>query len=190
MTDLPLTRRDALVATLAAAGALATTAEAATPPAALTGHEHDWDWLVGAWNVEHRQLTARLAGATDWLEFTGTSRLWLTMGGLGTVDDNWLDTPRGAYRAMGVRAFDAKTGLWSIWWVDPRNLSTLEPPVRGGFKDGVGLFSGADTFNGRPIVVRYTWSEMRRNSAHWEQAFSPDGGATWETNWRMDFTRA
>ena len=26
-------------------------------------------------------------------------------------------------------------------------------------------------------------------SAYWEQAFSPDGGKTWEVNWRMDFTR-
>ncbi|TJV23098.1 MAG: DUF1579 domain-containing protein, partial [Mesorhizobium sp.] len=23
----------------------------------------------------------------------------------------------------------------------------------------------------------------------WEQAFSPDGGKTWETNWIMDFAR-
>ena len=27
-------------------------------------------------------------------------------------------------------------------------------------------------------------------SAHWEQAFSPDGGKTWEVNWVMEFSRA
>jgi hypothetical protein len=155
----------------------------------LTGHEHDWDWLVGRWNVRHRQLKGRLAGSTEWKEFAGTSELWLTLGGLGTVDDNFIDLPEGAYRAVGVRAFDVKTGLWSIWWLDPRN-PTIEPPVMGGFKDGVGTFQNADTLNGRPIVVRYRWTDITPTSAHWQQAFSPDGGATWEPNWEMDFTRA
>ena len=26
-------------------------------------------------------------------------------------------------------------------------------------------------------------------AARWEQAFSADGGATWEVNWVMEFTR-
>jgi len=155
----------------------------------LTGHEHDWDWLVGRWNVRHRQLKGRLSGSTQWQEFAGTSELWLTLGGLGTVDDNFIDLPGGAYRAVGVRALDVKTGLWSIWWLDARN-PTIDPPVMGGFKDGVGTFQNDDTLNGRPIVVRYRWTDITPTSAHWQQAFSPDGGATWEPNWEMDLTRA
>jgi len=62
--------------------------------------------------------------------------------------------------------------------------------VRGGFKDGVGVFVGEDTLNGRPITVRFRWSEITATSAKWEQAFSPDGGVTWETNWEMDLSRA
>jgi hypothetical protein len=156
---------------------------------ALTGREHDWDWLVGRWTVRHHRLKARLAGSTEWEDFAGTSALWLTLGGLGTVDDNVLELPSGTYRAVGIRAFDVKTGLWSIWWLDAR-ASTIEPPVRGGFKDGIGTFEGDDTLNGRPIKVRFRWSRIAPSSAHWEQAFSPDGGATWETNWVMDFARA
>ena len=41
----------------------------------------------------------------------------------------------------------------------------------------------------KPIRVRFTWSKMTPASAHWEQAFSPDGGKTWETNWIMDMQR-
>jgi len=152
-------------------------------------HAHDWDWLVGRWNVRHRRLKARLAGSREWEEFTGSSIVWLTMAGLGTVDDNVIDLPGGAYRAVGIRSFDVKTALWSIWWLDGRN-PTIDPPVRGGFKDGIGLFTGDDTFNGRPIVVRFRWTAITPTSAHWEQAFSPDGGKTWETNWVMEFTRA
>jgi len=184
------TRRGVMATALAVGvgAVVASGAQAALP--ALTGHEHDWDWLVGRWSVRHHQLKARLAGSKDWEDFAGTSVTWLGMGGLGTLDDNVLELPGGTYRAMGVRAFDAETGLWSIWWLDGRNAGALDPPVRGGFKDGIGTFEGDDTLRGKPVKVRFQWSKITLTSAHWEQAFSPDGGATWETNWTMEFTRA
>ncbi|HJQ37589.1 MAG TPA: DUF1579 domain-containing protein, partial [Thermoanaerobaculia bacterium] len=52
--------------------------------------------------------------------------------------------------------------------------------------DGVGHFEGDDHHEGTPVRVRFTWTQEPR----WEQAFSTDGGATWETNWIMRFTRA
>jgi hypothetical protein len=55
---------------------------------------------------------------------------------------------------------------------------------------GLGAVTADDTLDGKPIKVRFQWTEMKANSAHWEQAFSPDAGATWEVNWRMQFTRA
>jgi hypothetical protein len=161
-----------------------------TQPEAQQSALHDFDFLIGSWRVHHYRLKARLADNHDWVEFEGTSRLEMTMNGAGTFDDNWLDLPGGAYRAVGIRAYDPKTGLWSIWWLDGRSpQGPLDPPVRGRFENGVGTFLGDDVFNGKPIKVRYTWSRITPNSAHWEQAFSPDAGKTWETNWRMDLTR-
>jgi len=96
--------------------------------------------------------------------------------------------PGGTYRGVGICALDAKTGQWSSWWLDSRNAS-IDTPMRGSFKDGVGTFLGDDTLNGRPIKTRILWSQITPTSVHWEQAFSPDGGATWETNWISDFTR-
>jgi hypothetical protein len=156
----------------------------------LEARQHDWDWLVGRWNVKHHRLKGRLIGSTEWEDFNGTSVLWLTLDGLGTVDDNVIEIPGGTYRAMGIRAFDAKAGTWSIWWLDARYPERIDPPVHGGFKDGVGTFIGDDVLNGKPIKMRFRWSSITPTSAHWEQAFSPDGGTTWETNWTMEFTRA
>lgn len=191
MSDFTQTRRATILAALAMSGgggALAATSQA--PASAPTGHEHDWDWLVGKWNVKHERLNGRLVGSTEWETFDGTSELWLTLGGLGTIDDNVIHIPSGSYRAVGLRAFDPKAGKWLIWWLDGRNPEKIEPPVAGGFKDGRGVFEGEDVLNGRPIKVRFEWSRITKTSAHWEQAFSPDGGRTWEVNWRMDFTRA
>ncbi len=150
---------------------------------------HDWDFLVGRWNVRHRRLKARLAGSTEWDEFDGTCVNWPTLGGEGNVDDNLLELPGGTYRALGIRALNAKDGYWMIWWLDQRYL-TIDTPMRGGFKDGVGTFLADETFNGRPIKVRFRWSEITPTSARWEQAFSPDAGASWEINWIMHFRRA
>jgi hypothetical protein len=151
---------------------------------------NDFDFLVGHWQVHHRRLKERLANNHEWIEFEGTSVLQKTMGGYGTFDDNVLDFPGGAYRAVGLRSFDPKSGQWSIWWLDSRTpLGPLDPPVRGGFHDGVGTFLADETFNGKPIRVRFQWSRITSTSCHWEQAFSSDNGASWETNWVMDFKR-
>lgn len=151
---------------------------------------HAFDFLVGEWTVRHRRLDKRLAGCTEWSEFNGRSRLRQLIGGYANLDENVIELPQGTYEAFTVRLFDPERGVWSIYWVDGRNPAKMEPPVVGGFKDGVGIFSGDDTFEGRPIRVRFIWSRITRDSARWEQAFSVDGEKTWETNWEMDFTRA
>jgi hypothetical protein len=112
------------------------------------------------------------------------------MDGYGNVDDNFLGLPGNPYHGVGLRAYDPKTGEWAIWWVDSRMPhNPLDPPVKGRFVDGVGTFYSDDTLRGKPIRVRYTWSHITPRSAQWEQAYSPDGGTTWETNWHMDFER-
>jgi hypothetical protein len=151
---------------------------------------HDFDFLAGTWRVHHRRLKDRLAGSDEWQEFAGTSVGQLILDGAGNLDDNVLELPDGTYRAATLRSYDAASGQWSIWWLDGRHpRGPLDPPMVGSFSDGVGLFLADDTFQGRPIRVRFIWSEITDASARWEQAFSTDGGATWEVNWIMTFTR-
>ena len=146
-------------------------------------------WQEGRWNVRHRKLRERLTGCTDWQEFDGTCAAWPVLGGQGNIEDNALDDPSGAYRAIAVRAFDPAAGLWSIWWLDGRSPANLDVPVRGRFENGIGTFLADDVLEGRPIKIRFRWSGITADSAVWEQAFSADGGESWEVNWVMDFTR-
>ena len=151
---------------------------------------HDFDFFHGRWTVAHRRLKDRLAGCTEWERFGGTSDVQPLLGGAGNVDDNVIELPSGTYRAATLRSFDPATRQWAIWWLDERTPDHIDPPVMGAFANGIGRFEGDDTFNGRPIRVYYQWSEITANSARWEQGFSTDGGATWEVNWVMHFTRA
>lgn len=191
------TFRSLIAASVLAASLGSMTAEAAQDPpkgradVPNLASLHDFDFLAGRWRVHHRRLRERLAGSHEWVEFEGTCEMRPLMDGYANVDDNVLNMPEGAYRGIGLRSYDTKTGQWAIWWVDSRNPhAALDPPVKGRFENGVGTFYSDDTLRGKPIRVRYTWSQVTPRSAHWEQAFSPDAGKTWEVNWVMDFVRA
>ena len=147
---------------------------------------HDFDFLRGSWRVHNRRLLKRLQHADEWEEFKAmTPENFAVLDGLGNIDElHTEDDPIG----MSLRFFNRETGQWSIYWVSHRD-GVLQPPVVGGFKDGVGIFEGADVWDGKPIRVRFTWSDITPTSARWQQSFSPDDGQTWELNWVMDFTR-
>lgn len=189
-TTFPTHTRREFVATISAMGsALALGLPRYAQGKALSSHANDWQWLLGTWDVSHRRLKERLAGSNEWQEFGGRSALWLTMGGLGTVDDNIVELPGDTYRGLTIRAFDSKQLKWAIWWLDGRKSTYIEPPVLGGFDGDVGTFIGRDKFNGRPITVRFRWNDIHSPRPWWEQAFSTDEGVTWEINWRNYFTR-
>jgi hypothetical protein len=154
-------------------------------PAAPT----DFDFEIGDWTVRHRRLKERLAGCDEWVEFHGDSSTRKVLGGYGNVEDNRLEMPDGTYRAIAIRSFDAKARAWSIWWLDGRFPDRIDVPVVGRFVDGIGTFLADDVLAGRPIRIRFTWTATDPAHPRWEQAFSADGGATWETNWIMDFAR-
>ena len=149
----------------------------------------DFDFLIGSWKVGHRRLRSRLAGDDRWDAFEGTMVAHLILRGQGNFDENFIDLPGGAYRACTVRLFHAASATWSIHWIDGRDPG-IDPAMTGGFVEGVGTFRGVDKVGGRSVDVRFLWSDVTSRSAVWRQAFSADGGATWETNWIMEFARA
>jgi hypothetical protein len=149
----------------------------------------DFDFWPGEWHVHNRWLRERLAGSDEWEEYEATSSAWKILDGLGNADEFRTDH-NGGFTGMSFRCFDPKTRQWSIYWADSRRPGLLDPPVFGSFAGDIGVFEGDDTFGGRPIRVRFTWSRVTTPTPRWEQAFSEDGGESWETNWVMDFTPA
>jgi hypothetical protein len=107
------------------------------------------------------------------------------------MDEYLLHKQTATYRAVALRAYDPVKDEWSIWWLDQRYpAGRLDPPMKGRFDNGVGIFYGDYVAaDGRPHRTRFIWSRISPNSAHWEQADSADGGKTWDTNWIMDFRR-
>ena len=154
------------------------------------GRRRDFDFLFGRWNVRNRRLRKRLAGSDEWEEFEATSVARPLLDGLGNEDEFRTDHDGGMI-GMSFRFFDPSDGLWSIYWADSRRCGVLDPPVFGSFAGGIGIFEGEDDVRGPadPSCASPGRASTRR-TPRWEQAFSADGGETWETNWIMDFTRA
>ena len=148
-----------------------------------------FDFLMGAWNVQHRRLTERLIGSDNWQVFSGQMNARPLLDGIGNMDDNQLDLPGDPYRAISLRTYDPANDKWAIWWLDGRRPHSLDVPVLGQFHEGIGVFFAEDVLEGKPIKVRFKWTGTDTDTPRWEQAFSPDDGITWEVNWTMDFSR-
>jgi hypothetical protein len=147
----------------------------------------DFDFLFGEWVVRNRRLKERLKGCTEWEEFEGTCRARPILDGLGNIDEFTLERPSGRVRAITVRLFNPASREWSIYW--SAGSGRFDVPMVGRF-DGVrGEFFSQELFEGRHIFSRFIWSVREAGSCRWEQAYSADGGSTWETNWTMEFSR-
>nr|WSZ13431.1 hypothetical protein OH837_08915 [Streptomyces canus] len=147
---------------------------------------HDFDFFHGEWEVLNRRRADFLDPDSPWEEFPATSRCWPLFDGAANVDE--IDMPHLAAKGATLRLFDPDTEQWSLNWAASRS-GKLFPPVVGGFGNGRGEFQGDDTYDGKDVRVRFVWAGMSGEAAHWEQAFSVDGGETWVTNWTMDFSR-
>jgi hypothetical protein len=147
----------------------------------------DFDFLAGSWHVANRRLVRRHVGSDDWDEFPGSTVAHSFFDGAGSFDE--ITFPTKGFAGSTVRIYDAANGTWSIYWMNSSRGVLELPPVVGRFVDGVGTFLADDVDEGRPIRCRFVWSAITPTSCRWEQAFSTDGGGSWETNWIMDFTR-
>ena len=104
------------------------------------------------------------------------------------MDEDVVFAPDGTFRAMSLCAFDIEENDWSIWWYDGRSPRRLEPPLRGRFERGIGVFVGAARTDGDSMLTRYLWRH-HEEAPRFEQAFSTNNGHTWETTWTMEFRR-
>jgi hypothetical protein len=153
-----------------------------TQAAADRADVHDFAFLLGDWRVHHRYLRVKENGR-EWVDVDGTASHHQLMGGRANVEEHSINVPDAAYRAVALRSYDSKASQWSIWWLDGRTPhGDLDPPIQGRFENGIGTFYGDTKINGKPMRVRFVWSQITATSARWEQAYSPDAGKTWKMN--------
>jgi hypothetical protein len=184
-----LMKRNTIVLFISVFCLLAATAQAHTQPdTAKHNGQRDFDFEFGVWKTELKRLLHPLTGSTTWVEYTGTtdvSKIWAGAANMVELD---VSGPAGRIRALSLRLYNAETGQWSLNF-SGLGSGTISQPTMGEFKDGRGEFYDQELLNGRAILVRFIITQINPDKCHFEQAFSPDGGKTWELNWVATDTR-
>lgn len=167
----------------------ATTAHA--QPAPPHDGAHDFDFVIGDWKAHVKRLPDRLVGSTTWLEYDGTSRHKKLLDSNANFEEFevWGKDKAQHLKGQTLRLYDPEAHQWSIYLLDLDKGKLPMPPVIGQFTGKRGEFYDQELYKGRAILVRYQWSDVSPKSAHMEQAFSADGGKTWEVNWICDLSR-
>jgi len=150
--------------------------------------QHDFDFEIGKWKTHLRRLLHPLTGSTSWVEYEGTTIVRKVWNGRANLVELDVNGPAGHIEALSLRLYNPESHQWSLNFANSKGGSLGQPTI-GEFKNGRGEFFDQETFNGRAILVRFVISDITPNSCRFEQAFSDDGGKSWEVNWIATDTR-
>ncbi|WP_438860320.1 hypothetical protein [Achromobacter spanius] len=178
-----------LLAALMLAGAptLPACAQEATPAPPRDG-SHDFDFEIGTWKTHLKRRLHPLSGSDEWAEYEGITTVRKVWDGRANLVELVADGPAGHFEGLNLRLYNPQSGQWSLNFASSRS-GTLAPPTIGGFKDGVGEFYNQEEYEGRAVLVRFVITPVDANTVRFEQAFSEDGGKSWEVNWIAIDTR-
>jgi hypothetical protein len=178
----------AALAACAPAGAPPVATAPSAPSAPSRDGQRDFDFELGTWQTRISRLPQPLTGSTTWVEYAGTTVVREVWGGRANLVELVAEGPAGRLELLSLRLYDPATRQWSLHVASSRG-GGIGPPVVGHFDGGRGRFLGRETIDGRDVLVRFEISDITPTSCRFEQAFSPDGGATWEVNWIATDTR-
>lgn len=150
--------------------------------------QHDFDFEIGTWKTQLKRLLNPLTGSTTWVEYEGTTIVRKVWNGRANLAELVVDGPSGRIEGLSLRLYNPRSRQWSLNFANI-NGGVMTQPTIGEFKNGRGEFYNQETYNGRAIFVRFVISDITANSCRFEQAFSDDGGKTWEVNWIAIDTR-
>ena len=139
-----------------------------------------YGWLVGSWDLD----------VTGFLE-NGKQRRrpgewhfgWALEG--RAIQDVWIVPPRGAGRqgdaaanvnsyGTTLRVYDPRIDAWQIQWTDPVTQTYLSMIGRKEGDDIVQLGK-----NPEGNLIRWSFSQITRDSFRWRGEVSSDNGASW-----------
>ncbi len=164
------------------------TAPAASATSVERDGQHDFDFEIGTWKSHISRRLHPLTGSTTWVEMEAIVVVRKVWNGRANLMELEADSPTGHLEELNLRLYNPLSHQWSFNFANSKD-GTLTPTMIGKFKNGRGEFIDQEPFNGKTILVRHVFMDITPDSHHFEQAFSDDGGKTWEPNFIATLTR-
>jgi hypothetical protein len=149
---------------------------------------HDFDFNFGTWHTHIKRQTQAASGASAFIELDGTVTVRKVWDGRAQLEEIEADGPNGHWEGTTLFLYNPQAHQWSQTFASSKD-GVLQPPLIGAFKDGKGELYSLDTVNGRTILIRGTWSDIKPDSHHFQEDYSDDGGRSWEPVFIADLTR-
>jgi len=154
-----------------------------------TDGSHEFDFDLGTWHTHTSRMPHPLSGSHEWVDIDGTTQVTPIWGGRGNLAEYKAAGPSGTIQLLALRLYNPQTHEWSINFATPKGGELSSTPGIGEFKNGRVEFYDQERFNDKAILLRFSLWGITPDTAQSEQAFSTDGGKTWETNWINKYTR-
>ncbi len=180
--------RNLLIGVLGSLALGAVGAQAAAPSPAVRDGQHDFDFNLGTWHTHIHSIADPFDGKAQAVEMDGTVTVRKVWGGRAWLEEIEADGPDGHWQGATLFLYNPQSGQWSQDFVDSGS-GKLNTPTIGSFHDGVGELYATDTFNGRQVLVRGVWSNIKPDSHTYAESYSDDGGKTWHATFIGDLTR-
>ena len=150
--------------------------------------QHDFDFNFGVWKTHIKRMLDPLSGSAESMELNGTVTVRKVWDGRAQLEEIEADSSKGHWEGTTLFLYNPEAHQWSQTFADSE-AGILTPPLIGEFKDGRGELFAQDTVNGKAILVKGVWSEIKPDSHHFEEFYSDDGGKTWVPAFIASLTR-
>jgi len=139
--------------------------------------------------VARRLLPAERATVRVVVRLEGTVTVRPVWDGRALLEEIEADGPRGHWEGMTLFLYNPQSGQWSQNYANAAQGRFDSAPTIGTRRGSdIELYS-QDTFEGRSILVRGLWSDIRPDSHNYTEAYSDDGGRTWKPAFEAHLTR-
>lgn len=134
------------------------------------------DFWVGDWELAHVQ---------EGKAVTSRNRISKILDGCAILEE-FTGGPETKLDGRSLSLYDRATKQWRQVWVDNTGawLDFTATSAEGDL-----AFARTTQRDGKPVVQRMVFRDVKADSLKWYWQSSLDGGATWKTLWEIDYRR-
>jgi hypothetical protein len=178
-----------IAAAMVSLGASPAAAEAPTGQPALRDGSHDMDFNFGTWHTEIERIPDPFGNPSNVIHLAGTVTVKPIWNGKGELEEIEAESPGGHWEGANLFLYDPTAHQWIQTYVDSSEGRFDEPSGIGEYRNGTVEYYSADKVQGRAILDRAIWSDIKPDSHTYQESFSDDGGRTWHPAFTAHLTR-